>query len=242
MIFYNRMRYFFMLKFSERLRAVIKSLGIEDKVFASAGNVEKATLSGYLNLGRLPNQKTLAAWVKAYDIDAHWLLTGEGDMFQKDKSYTIRRIGQNAAGETACVLEPDSEEPVGRVVPVYAMAAAGQALEAWESDAICQICIPVTYYRESILIVQIKGHSMEPEIHDGAFVGLNTEERGIVAGERYGVRIPYEGLTVKRIFVDPQAGELILKSINPEHPPMRVVLDGRDDLIVGRAVWVMQML
>jgi phage repressor protein C with HTH and peptisase S24 domain len=83
---------------------------------------------------------------------------------------------------------------------------------------------------------------MEPEIHDGAFVGLNTEERGIVAGERYGVRIPYEGLTVKRIFVDPQAGELILKSINPEHPPMRVVLDGRDDLIVGRAVWVMQML
>jgi phage repressor protein C with HTH and peptisase S24 domain len=229
--------------FAERLRQVIKATGLEQKDYAAVADLSGQTVTGYLLNGRLPNQRTLAAWVQAFGIDAHWLLTGEGEMFRpKAEHLSIRRLAPHAKCEAAMILGPDDEAPVGYVVPVHAAAAAGLPLEQWETEAICRVCVPVSYYRESILIVQIKGHSMEPEIHDGAFVGLNTEERGIVAGERYGVRIPYEGLTVKRIFVDPQAGELILKSINPEHPPMRVGLDGRDDLIVGRAVWVMQML
>jgi len=154
----------------------------------------------------------------------------------------IQRLGKNAVVDHACVVTSDDETPVGRVVPVYATAAGGKAINLAETEPICRVCIPLTYYRESILIVQIKGHSMEPDILNGAFVGLDTDQRELVAGEKYGVCVPYEGLTVKRIFVDPQAGELVLRSINPEHPEMRVAVDERDGLIVGRAVWVMQGL
>ncbi|GAB6125044.1 hypothetical protein JCM14124_07500 [Humidesulfovibrio idahonensis] len=154
----------------------------------------------------------------------------------------IRRLAQGAPIDPAFVVDPYGVKPIGRVVAVHASAAGGQAIENWEPETICHVCIPLTYYRESILIVQIEGHSMEPEIKHGSFVGLDTERREIVAGEKYGVRVPYEGLTVKRVFIDPQAGELLLRSINPDHPQMRVAIDGCERLIVGRAVWVMQGL
>lgn len=229
--------------FALRLGQIIKELDIDDKDFANAGGVNKATLSGYINVGRLPNQRTLANWVQAYGINAHWLLTGEGPMLKSSNQLLgIRRLAPGATADPACVVGPDDATPIGRVVPVHAMAAGGPALEHWEPEPIAHVCIPLTYYRESILIVQIEGRSMEPEIRSGAFVGLDTDQRELVTGEKYGVRVPYEGLTVKRLFIDPKAKELVLRSINPEHPEMRVPLDERDGLIVGRAVWVMQGL
>lgn len=163
-------------------------------------------------------------------------------MFRSSSKMGIRRLSPNSPTDPACIFGPDDETPVGRVMPVHTSAAGGPALERWEPEPICHVCVPLTYYRESILIVQIEGRSMEPEIRSGAFVGLDTGQRDLVTGEKFGVRVPYEGLTVKRLFIDPKTRELVMRSINPEHPEMRVPLDERDDLIVGRAVWVMQGL
>ncbi|WP_430735500.1 helix-turn-helix domain-containing protein [Halodesulfovibrio aestuarii] len=68
-------------EFKQRLRDVIYSLKIEDRVFAKTGGISKATLSGYFNSERLPKQDALSAWVTAYNINANWLLTGTGNMF-----------------------------------------------------------------------------------------------------------------------------------------------------------------
>ena len=56
-------------------------LKVDQKDLAASADISAQTITGYLRNGRLPNQKTLAAWVKAYGLDAHWLLTGEGEMF-----------------------------------------------------------------------------------------------------------------------------------------------------------------
>lgn len=189
--------------------------------------------------GQRPSADDLESMSEVLGLSPAWLLLGEGEPVEK---FTIRRLRPNAPHAPACILGPDEETPVGQVVPVHAMAAGGPALDRWEPVPICHVCIPLTYYRETVLIVQIEGRSMEPDIRSGAFVGLDTAQRELVAGEKYGVRIPYEGLTVKRVFIDIKTKELVLRSINPEHPEMRVDLDDRDGLIVGRAVWVMQSL
>lgn len=189
--------------------------------------------------GHRPSADDLATLAREFSLSPGWLLLEEGEPV---KELTIRRLAPHAPHDPACIVGPDDETPVGHVVPVHNMAAAGPALDRWEPVPICHVCVPLTYYRETILVVQISGRSMEPEIRSGAFVGLDTAQVELVPGERYGVRVPYEGLTVKRVFIDPRAKELVLRSINPEHPEMRVALDDRDGLIVGRAVWVMQGL
>lgn len=189
--------------------------------------------------GQRPSADDLQKMAEVLGFSPAWLLLEDGE---PEDTYAIRRFAPNAPRDPACIVGPDDKTPVGHVVPVFAMAAGGNGLDRWEPEPIAHVCIPVTYYRESVLIVQIEGRSMEPEIRSGAFVGLDTAQCEVVAGEKYGVRVPYEGLTVKRVFFDPKARELVLRSINPEHPEMRVSMDDRDGLIVGRAVWVMQSL
>ncbi|MBU1040157.1 MAG: helix-turn-helix domain-containing protein [Proteobacteria bacterium] len=76
--------------FSERLQLVIDRLKVDQKDLADSASISAQTITGYLRNGRLPNQKTLAAWVQGYGIDAHWLLTGEGEMFPKAASPAAR--------------------------------------------------------------------------------------------------------------------------------------------------------
>jgi phage repressor protein C with HTH and peptisase S24 domain len=54
------------------------------------------------------------------------------------------------------------------------------------------------------------------------------------------VQVPYEGLTLKRVFVDPENDRLRLQSENPRHPEQTVAIEGREGLVVGKAIWVMQ--
>ena len=72
--------------FKERLQEVIHQLRIEDQDFAKAGGISKATLSGYFGSERQPKQETIANWIVKYNIDANWLMLGEGDMFRGNET------------------------------------------------------------------------------------------------------------------------------------------------------------
>ncbi|WP_084630843.1 XRE family transcriptional regulator [Desulfovibrio aminophilus] len=218
---------------------ILNSQGKEftQRSFASFLDVSYGKVQAW-ERGQRPHADDLEKMSRILNLSPEWLLMGEGE----PERMGIRRLGANAPTDPACVVGPGGEGPVGRVVEVHSASGAGPAVERWEPEPIARVCIPLTYYRESVLIVQVEGSSMEPDIRKGAFVGLDTAQTRIIAGESYGVRVPYEGLTIKRVFVDPGGPSLVLKSVNPSHPDVRLPFDGRDDLIVGRAVWVMQKL
>ncbi len=98
--------------FQQRLRTVIDSLNVPDKVFAEAGGITPPTLSGYLNTHREPTRETLTKWVQAYGIDAHWLLTGEGEeMFRKGpKSKMGRLLAHTGAKDEMELLQAISDK------------------------------------------------------------------------------------------------------------------------------------
>lgn len=82
---------------------------------------------------------------------------------------------------------------------------------------------------------------MEPLIRDGAYVGIDSEDRWIVSGEIYAVWLPYEGAVIKRLYLDME--KITLKSDNSQFPEITVPLAGLDDhFIQGRVKWVIQML
>ncbi len=73
--------------FSERLEIIIKEFNLDKASLAKAGGVKPQTVSGYLHDGRLPNQRTLELWLREFNIEGNWLLTGEGDMIRKEEGH-----------------------------------------------------------------------------------------------------------------------------------------------------------
>ena len=102
------------------------------------------------------------------------------------------------------------------------------------------VCIPEYFYKDDIIVFHVRGDSMEPSIKEGAFVGVDFQDRDVVGGKTYAVWVPYEGVTLKMVYVDPQNKQLILQSENPKHPEQHLPLDGRENLIIGSVRWVMQ--
>jgi len=153
----------------------------------------------------------------------------------------VARLQAHSEPEPAPQVCPScSSDFAGHVVNVHSAIGAGPAREHWEPEPLFQVCIPERFYWRGLLVIQVEGSSMEPLIKKGAFVGLDTAQTWIVAGEIYAVRVPYEGLTLKRVFVDPEKDRLRLRSENSNHPEQSLPIEGREGLVVGKAIWVMQ--
>lgn len=68
--------------FPKRLLDVIHALHLEQQEFGHVGRVKKTTFSNYVLGKSQPKMESLALWVQHYNIDANWLLLGEGEMFR----------------------------------------------------------------------------------------------------------------------------------------------------------------
>ncbi|EGJ50860.1 S24 family peptidase [Desulfocurvibacter africanus] len=236
-----------LIPFSKRLQQVIDNLGVEKKAFALAGDIKQPTLTAYLNAQSQPSQDVVAKWILVYGINANWLLTGEGPMFREERAeaaskpaYQIAPFGPDGQTRRTQVVRGPDDQELGAIIEVHAEAGPGQVKTRWEPDPIGTVCIPPEYAKPGLFGLHIKGSAMEPLINRGALVGVNAEDRKFVSGDIYAVFIPYEGLTTRRLFLDPDTSVYVLRSIHPDHPDMELPVDKSENLIVGRVVWVMQ--
>lgn len=152
------------------------------------------------------------------------------------KSATIRRPAPNAPVEKA-----DADGSV--TIHVYALAGAGPAFDLEENDPLATIRVPLEYAMQCDSALLVKGDSMAWTIKSGGVVGVIRRNFDFVSGEVYAVRLPYEGLSIKRVIVDTASGEYIIRSDNPDkekYPDRRLSITEYADIILGRVVWVWQ--
>ena len=81
-----------LLQLSERIKLVIEILKVEKKLFAQAGGITAQSLSGYLAAIREPGATCLEGWIRSFNINGHWLLTGEGNMLLSQDQPEISSI------------------------------------------------------------------------------------------------------------------------------------------------------
>lgn len=194
--------------------------------FAKACGVDQATLSRYLKGEQRGLGFTSLAKIMDY-MEATSPIT------------PLAPHGREGAG----IVVSTGEMPpkgTGAVVPVYQFAAGGLPVEWQEAEPFCEVCIPQKFMFPGLMVLQVVGDSMAPLIKDGAYVGINKHANVLTPGKVYAVSVPYEGLTIKRVFLDGDKGELILKPENPIHPTQHVSIDDREGLLVGEVVWGMQ--
>jgi phage repressor protein C with HTH and peptisase S24 domain len=130
------------------------------------------------------------------------------------------------------------------ILPVRTAAGAGDAKEDEEQEPRFHIAVPQQYVRPQIDTLLIEGSSMEPTILDKAVVGVNREHREVVQGKIYAVRLPHEGIVIKRLYLDHNKKCFVLKSDNQkdaaEFPDVLLPFDDGDSFIYGRVSWVLQ--
>ena len=89
---------------------------------------------------------------------------------------------------------------------------------------------------EHMVLMDIFGNSMEPELKDGDTVLIDTSQKDILAGAIYAVGVD-DTIMVKRIEKHPQ--KLVLLSDNKDYAP--VYLAGGDSTsvrVIGKVLWV----
>lgn len=75
-----------MSEISLRLKEIVKYTGLSDRAFAQSIDLAQTTFTNILLKGTEPKSDVLRAIIEKYKINAHWLLTGEGEMFAKTES------------------------------------------------------------------------------------------------------------------------------------------------------------
>lgn len=199
-----------------------------DKALADFLGVDYRTLAAWKSRGKIA--KIDAFIDKCSGINVDWLKTGEGEPFKEWGK------GEVAREE---LLPYNPEDFI--LVKVHAMTGAGTPRDMISAEAISEIIVPKEFHRPSIMPVQVKGESMQDTIREGAFVGIDTADRTIVSGKIFAIWLPYEGLTIKRLFID--AEKVICRSDNPSFPEFAIPLkELEEDFIQGRVRWVVQML
>jgi phage repressor protein C with HTH and peptisase S24 domain len=181
---------------------------------------------------------------ESFGLSPDWLKKGAGPMFLRTDQGYAPVDGPSEGGtrgmfkNSGQYSEPDAESTV---VPVYS------PLEAYNAEAPAhsagRLNIPTSFAHPGLYVIRVEASSMEPGIRRGAYVSLDTTQRAVISGDLYGVNLAYEGVAIKRVYLDAPNSRCILRSENPSHPEMTIPIDsGGQSFIVGRVAWVLQKM
>jgi phage repressor protein C with HTH and peptisase S24 domain len=173
-----------------------------------------------------------------FGLNPDWLKKGSGPMYLRtENGYTpVDAPAMTLAEDVSRFNGPDAKNTIVTVYSTQNMAESENTV----GPALGRLSIPQSFAGPGLCVVRIDVSSMEPQIRKGAYVGIDTTQQHVSSGELYGVRLPYEGLVIKRAYIDMQNNRLVLRSEDPSHPEVSLPLEGHETYIVGRAAWVFQ--
>ncbi|MGH6627632.1 MAG: S24 family peptidase [Burkholderiaceae bacterium] len=152
------------------------------------------------------------------------------------------RLAALAEGIAASV-HPEAQEFV-QVQHANVAVSAGHGAVVYEDGRKSSLSFRRDYLRgqgvseKNAVVVDVKGHSMEPLIDDGSVLLVNRAHRQITSGLVYAFRLDGE-LFVKKLFKVEDG--YLAQSENPdkdEYPDMPINAKTGDFEMIGRAIWM----
>lgn len=224
--------------FRDRLKRVREQLGQSQKGMDPLLGIGKGSWQRY-ELGQTPGGQVIAA-LAGLGIDAHWLLTGEGEML-RDQRRPPESAPQAAAEHM--VREPSPEYAL---VPLYDVrAAAGHGAVVEEEQIIDSLAFKRQWIQQELhaspgdlYLIYVDGESMEPTLRPGDVILVDRRSAQAVPRDGIYVLRMDGSLLVKRLQRLP-GRQVKVTSDNPAYEPFNLSLEtpGEDLAIVGRVVW-----
>ena len=128
------------------------------------------------------------------------------------------------------------------VPKVQARLAAGTGSLETDGDVIGYYAFKLDFLMRKgrpnkMVLMDVAGDSMEPILMDRDSVLIDKSQNAIISGGMFAVGVDNE-VFIKHL--DKVPGKLILRSKNPEYPPIEVDMNGQlSDAVrvIGRVVW-----
>lgn len=205
-------------------------------------DIRQSSISDAKRRNSVPSDWYMKLFEK-FGLNPDWLKKGSGPMYLRtDQGY--EPLDAPVAGlvleDPARYGDPDAKSSVATV---FAMGCAVDENGVSQPlTAIAKLAVPQSFAAPGTQIVRVDAGAMDPVIGKGAFVGIDTTQKNIVSGELYGVFMPFEGVAIKRVFLDAANARFILRTENPTHPEQYLPIDQHADRIFGRVVWVLQRI
>lgn len=233
-------------KLGERLRILWNGTGLRQEDFASRLGITTVTLQNYFKNIRLPSSDFIKQTCVEFSVHPEWLLFGGGPMHRGDPHFA-QEPGQN----TNAIPEDDRRWMSAETAPelgyelvpkVRARLSAGTGSLEAEGEVIGLYAFKRDFLKrkgqpKKMVLMDVVGDSMEPEILSGDTVLIDESQREIISGGLFAVGID-SAVLVK--YVDALPGKLSFRSCNERYAPIEVNMAG--DLadmvrIIGRVVW-----
>ena len=212
-------------KFESFLQRVFQSTGITSQTeLASALKINRSAITQARKKNSIPDKWILQLY-KTFGLNPDWVETGSGRTFIK-KSASDDSIFKNIPKVKARLSAGGGSFEVGSEVEGY---------YAFRKD-----WLTTKGNRNKMLLMDIFGNSMEPEMKDGDTILIDESQKDILAGAIYAVGID-DTIMVKRVEKHPN--KLVLLSDNKDYSP--IYLQGNEInsvRIIGKVIWISREL
>lgn len=213
------------LHFDDFLKRVFTATGIESQIeLAAALGINRSAITQARKKGAVPDRWILGLYRK-FGLNPDWLENGLGVIFLKNGG--------------------DDGETFTYVPKVQARLCAGGG--SFEVDdgvkgyhSFRQAWLAGKGSADKMVLLDVFGNSMEPELKDGDTVLIDQSRTDIIAGAVYAVGID-DTIMVKRIEKHPN--NLVLLSDNTRYAPISLEREEMDSVrVLGKVIWACREL
>ena len=215
------------IKLATRTRTQIELANVLD--------IRQSSISDAKRRNSIPSDWCLKLFDR-FGLNPDWIKKGTGPMYLRTETGYAPvdpEPAMAAMEEVSLYNDPNAKNVV---VSVFSMQP-GQGQEKNGFRLTGKLSVPLSLAGEGIKVFHLDSTSMEPHLRKGAHIGVDTTQKQVVSGELYAVRLPYEGIGIKRVFPDIAASQAILRAENPQHPEVTLPLETLGEAILGRVVW-----
>lgn len=217
----------------QRLKLIREQTGLSQAKFAYLFGMPQTTYAKYETGGGVPDELKFELSQK-YNINIHWLVTGQGPMYID---------GEPSGDDNKGIDIAKKEDQYNISVPMTSLKVSAGVGQEWLSGDLTgeMISIPKRVARRypsnsNFAAAEVVGDSMEPTLHSGepvVFVKDHIEGDGI-----YVLSVRGE-LFVKRLEFNRFLNRIRIISDNVKYPVTEVNPDNDDISILGKVViWV----
>jgi phage repressor protein C with HTH and peptisase S24 domain len=211
-------------KFDSFLKRVFEATGITSQTeLASALNINRSAITQARKKDSIPDKWILQLY-RSFGLNPDWIETGSGQVSHKKTDSDS--IFKNIPKVKARLCAGGGSFEVGSEIEGY---------YAFRKD-----WLDTKGAINKMVLMDIFGNSMEPEMKDGDTILIDESQRDILAGAIYAVGVD-DTIMVKRVEKHPN--KLVLLSDNKDYSP--IYLQGSEInsvRIIGKVIWVSREL